>query len=141
MVSTGLQPAQQVAAMVTRLGGTARELLRCISLDKIQTDGVTNGVVPCLVGSITAGLRRRLARLVEKSKLADMTIHQSSNADLERPCMQRWLTYSGTPQRSSRWTLRRRLGGLRPPAATSSRRTAAVEKTAFAASLRHFYQL
>ena len=56
---TELRPAQQAAAIVMRLGGAARELVRSITPDEIMNGGVVNGIPVVPVTYIVDGLQNR----------------------------------------------------------------------------------
>ena len=70
---TDLQPHQQCAAIVMRLGGAAREMARMISPQEMMHGGQVNGQnvgpVPFLLGA----LHRRFSALEEESRLTSMT--------------------------------------------------------------------
>ena len=67
---TDLQPAQQAAAIVMRLGGAARELVRSITPDEILNGGQINGVQVDPITYIVAGLQQRFAMLDDEHRLA-----------------------------------------------------------------------
>ncbi|MFM7982071.1 MAG: hypothetical protein ACKPKO_22405, partial [Candidatus Fonsibacter sp.] len=67
---TDLQPAQQAAAIVMRLDGSARELARSITPDDIMNGGVVNGVPVDLVTYVVHGLQQRFALLDDEHRLA-----------------------------------------------------------------------
>ena len=56
-----------------RLGGAARELVRNITPDELQTGGVVDGVLLDPVTHIVASLQRRFAMLDDESRLAATT--------------------------------------------------------------------
>ena len=62
---TDLQPHQQCAAIVTRLGGSAREVARMISPQEIMMGGARNGVQLDPVSYLMAALQDRFAALDE----------------------------------------------------------------------------
>ena len=70
---TDLQPHQQCAAIVTRLGGSAREVARMISPQEIMMGGVRNGIQLDPVSYLMAALQDRFAALDEETRLASMT--------------------------------------------------------------------
>jgi hypothetical protein len=61
---TDLQPAQQAAAIVMRLGGSARELVRSITPDEIMHGGQINGVQVDPVTYVVYGLQHALRCLM-----------------------------------------------------------------------------
>ena len=63
LLLTDLQPAQQAAAIVMRLGGAARELVRSITPDEMLNGGLINGVQVDPITYIVAGLQQRFAML------------------------------------------------------------------------------
>ena len=73
LMLTDLQPAQQAAAIVMRLGGAARELVRSITPDEIMNGGIVNGMPVDPVTYIVAGLQNRFALLDDEHCLAAMT--------------------------------------------------------------------
>jgi hypothetical protein len=70
---TDVQPAQQAAAIVMRLGGAARELVRSITPDEIMNGGIVNGMPVDPFTYIVAGLQNRFALLDDHHRLAAMT--------------------------------------------------------------------
>ena len=70
---TDLQPHQQAAAIVSRLGGTAREYARMLNPNELMFGGVQNGVHVDPVTYILAGLHSRFSPLEEESRLTAMT--------------------------------------------------------------------
>ena len=70
---TDLQPHQQAAAIVLRLGGAAREVVRDITADEMMNGGVIHGQQLEPVTYIVAGLQMRFAQLDDESRLAAMT--------------------------------------------------------------------
>ena len=70
---TDLQPHQQCAAIITRLGGSAREMARMISPQEILQGGMRNGVLQDPVTYLLATLQDRFAALDEEARLASMT--------------------------------------------------------------------
>ena len=68
-----LQPHQQCAAIITRLGGSAREFARMISPQEILQGGFRNGVQLDPVTYLLASLQDRFAALDEETRLASMT--------------------------------------------------------------------
>ena len=70
---TDLQPYQQAAAIVMKLGGTARELARMITPAELMHGGVRNGVALDPVTYLLGALQERFAALDEESRLASMT--------------------------------------------------------------------
>ena len=73
LMLTDLQPAQQAAAIVMRLGGSARELVRSITPDEIMRGGQINGVQVDPVTYVVHGLQQRFALLDDEHRLAAMT--------------------------------------------------------------------
>ena len=73
LMLTDLQPAQQVVAIVMRLGGSARELVRSITPDEIMNGGVVNGIPVDPVTYVVHGLQQRFALLDDEHRLAAMT--------------------------------------------------------------------
>jgi hypothetical protein len=74
LMLTDLQPAQQAAAIVMRLGGAARELVRSITSDEIVNGGQINGVQIDPIAYLVAGLQQRCAMLDDEHRLAAMTL-------------------------------------------------------------------
>jgi hypothetical protein len=70
---TDLQPHQQCAAIITRLGGNAREVARMISPQEIMQGGVRNGIQLDPVSYLSAALQDRFAALGEETRLQSMT--------------------------------------------------------------------
>ena len=70
---TGLQPHQQCAAMIARLGGSARDVARVISPQEITAGGMRNGVQLDPVSYLLAALQDRFAALDEETRLQSMT--------------------------------------------------------------------
>ena len=70
---TDLAPHQQAAAIIMRLGGSAREMARTITPQEIIQGGVVNGVQLDPVSYIIHGLHTRFAQLGEESRLVAMT--------------------------------------------------------------------
>ena len=70
---TDLQPHQQTAAIITRLGGAAREMARMITPQEILQGGMRNGVMVDPVTYLLASLQDRFAALDEEARLACMT--------------------------------------------------------------------
>eukprot|EP00969_Alexandrium_andersonii_P269767 11923750-Alexandrium_andersonii.AAC.1 len=89
---TDLQPHQQAAAVVLRLGGPAREMCRTITPQELTNGGVFNGVQYDPVSYVVAGLQHRFAQLDDETRLAAATQlqafarhhHESINATLAR---------------------------------------------------------
>ena len=73
LMLTDLQPAQQAAAIVMRLGGAARELVRSTTPDEILNGGQINGVQVDPITYIVAGLQQMFAMLDDEHRLAAMT--------------------------------------------------------------------
>jgi hypothetical protein len=73
LLLTDLQPAQQAAAIVMRLGGAARELVRRITPEEILHGGLVNGVQVDPITYIVAGLQQIFAILYDEHRLAAMT--------------------------------------------------------------------
>ena len=70
---TDLQPHQQCAAIVMRLGGSAREMARMITPQEMMNGGVQNGVVVDPVTYLMGALHQRFSALEEESRLTCMT--------------------------------------------------------------------
>ena len=89
---TDLLPHQQAAAIVMRLGGSAREMARMITPQELTVGGVRNGVQMDPVTYLLAGIHARFAALEEESRLSCMTEmlafqrkpHENINALLAR---------------------------------------------------------
>eukprot|EP00974_Lingulodinium_polyedra_P129193 11209158-Lingulodinium_polyedra.AAC.1 len=67
---TDLQPHQQCAAIVMRLGGAAREMARMISPQEMMNGGLMNGVQVDPVKYLLGSLHARFSALEEESRLA-----------------------------------------------------------------------
>ncbi|MFM7979745.1 MAG: hypothetical protein ACKPKO_10555, partial [Candidatus Fonsibacter sp.] len=65
---TDLQFDQQAAAIVMRLGGSARELVRSITPDEFMNCGVVNGVPVDPVTYVVHGLHQRFALLDDEHR-------------------------------------------------------------------------
>ena len=70
---TDLQPHQQCAAIITRLGGAAREVARMVSPQEIMAGGMRNGVQLDPVSYLLAALQDRFSALAEETRLLSMT--------------------------------------------------------------------
>ena len=70
---TDLQPHQQCAAIIMRLGGAAREMARMVTPQEMVTGGVMNGVAVDPVTYLLGSLHARFAALEEESRLSSMT--------------------------------------------------------------------
>ena len=70
---TDLQPHQQCAAIIMRLGGAAREMARMITPQEMVLGGVRNGVALDPVTYLLGAPHNRFAALEEESRLACMT--------------------------------------------------------------------
>ena len=70
---TDLQPHQQCAALISRLGGAAREMGRMITPPEIMQGGVRNGVQLDPATYLLAALQDRFAALDEETRLSSMT--------------------------------------------------------------------
>ena len=89
---TDLQPHQQCAAIIMRLGGAAREMARMISPQEMIFGGIRNGQQLDPVTYLLGALHARFAALEEESRLACMTEmlafqrkpHENINALLAR---------------------------------------------------------
>eukprot|EP00969_Alexandrium_andersonii_P030962 1351729-Alexandrium_andersonii.AAC.1 len=66
---TDLQPRQQAAAVILRLGGPAREMCRTVIPRELTHGGVLNGVAYDPASCIVAGLKQRLAQLDDDTYL------------------------------------------------------------------------
>eukprot|EP00969_Alexandrium_andersonii_P132616 5864267-Alexandrium_andersonii.AAC.1 len=64
---TDLQPYQQAAAVVLRLGGPAREYARQFAPQELTQGGVIDGVMLDPVSYIVAGLQKRFAQLDDET--------------------------------------------------------------------------
>ena len=70
---TDLQPHQQCAAIIMRLGGSAREMARTISPQEMMEGGFRNGVAMDPVTYLLSSLHARFAALEEETRLNSMT--------------------------------------------------------------------
>ena len=70
---TDLQPHQQCAAIIMRLGGAAREMARMISPQEMMYGGTLNGQQVGPVTHLLGTLHRRFSALEEESRLTSMT--------------------------------------------------------------------
>ena len=70
---TDLQPHQQAAAIVMRLGGAARELARMISPQEMMIGGMLQGQAVDPVTYLLGSLHARFSALEEESRLQAMT--------------------------------------------------------------------
>ena len=70
---TDLAPHQQRAAIITRLGGQARDLARMLSPQEIMTGGMRTGVLQDPVTYLLASLPQRFASLEEETRLQSVT--------------------------------------------------------------------
>ncbi len=70
---TDLQPLQQCAAIIMRLGGAAREMARMMTPQEMTLGGVRNDVAVDPVTLLISGLHSRFAALEEESRLTSMT--------------------------------------------------------------------
>jgi len=70
---TDLAPHAQAASVASRLGGTARELVRTLDPDEYFNGGMINGVFHDPVTYIVTGLHQHYAPLEEETRLAAMT--------------------------------------------------------------------
>ncbi len=70
---TDLQPHQQCAAIVMRLGGAAREMARLMTPQEMAYGGIRNGVAVDPVTYLLGSLHARFAALEEESRLTCMT--------------------------------------------------------------------
>ena len=70
---TDLQPHQQCAAIIMRLGGAAREMARMITPQEMAAGGVRNGVHVDPVTYLLGALHLRFGALEEESRLTVMT--------------------------------------------------------------------
>ena len=68
-----LEPHQQVAAVVMRLGGAGREMVRGIIPQELAAGGAINGAQYGPVSYIDVGLQQRFARLDDENRLLAMT--------------------------------------------------------------------
>eukprot|EP00974_Lingulodinium_polyedra_P092580 8969908-Lingulodinium_polyedra.AAC.1 len=69
---TDLQPHQQCAAIVMRLGGAAREMARVISPPEMMNGGVLNGAQVDPVTFLLGTLHQGFSALEEESRLTCM---------------------------------------------------------------------
>ncbi len=69
---TDLQPHQQAAAVVMRLGGSAREAARTLSANELMHGGEIGGIRYDPVTYILAGLQMRFGQLDDETRLASM---------------------------------------------------------------------
>ena len=70
---TDLQPHQQCAAIIMRLGGAARDMARMVTPQELMNGGVRSGVALDPVTYQLAALQERFAALDDESRLASMT--------------------------------------------------------------------
>jgi hypothetical protein len=70
---TDVQPHQQCAAIITRFGGAAREMVRMISPQEKLQGGIRNGVQLDPVAYLFASLQDRFAALDVEARLACMS--------------------------------------------------------------------
>ena len=70
---TGLQPHQQAAAIVMRLGGAAKDQCRMMSPQEMMHGGLLNGVQVDPVTYLHGGLHATFSALEEESRLTAMT--------------------------------------------------------------------
>ena len=68
-ICTDLAPAQQCAAIISQLGGAARELARTLSPNEVYNGGLVNGVQLDPVSFLLHGLQTRFAPLDEENRL------------------------------------------------------------------------
>ena len=73
MMMTDLQPHQQCASIIARLGGAAREVARMINPQQMMHGGMLNGVMVDPVTFILGILHARYSALEEESRLTAMT--------------------------------------------------------------------
>ena len=73
VMMTDLAPHQQATAIISRLGGTARDMGRTLSPDELFNGGNVNGEHLDPVTYIISGLHRNFAQLDEETRLAAMT--------------------------------------------------------------------
>ena len=70
---TDLQPHQQCAAIIMRLGGSAREMARMITPQEMMNGEMLNGVQVDPVTHLPGLLHARFSQLEEESRLTAMT--------------------------------------------------------------------
>ena len=70
---TDLQPRQHCAAVIMRLGGSAREMARVVTLQEMMSGGVLNGNMVDPVTFLLGALHARFSALEEESRLTAMT--------------------------------------------------------------------
>jgi len=70
---TDLQPHQQCAAIIMRLGGSAREMARMITPQEMMNGGMLNGQMVDAVTYLLGALHARFSALEEESRLTAMT--------------------------------------------------------------------
>ena len=70
---TDLQPHQQCAAIVMRLGGAAREMARMMTPQEMMNRGLQNGVQVDPVTYLLGALHARFPALEEESRLTNTT--------------------------------------------------------------------
>ena len=70
---TDLQPHQQCAAIIMRLGGAAREMARMITPQEMAMGGLINGNAVDPVTYLLGSLHARFAALEEERRLTSMT--------------------------------------------------------------------
>ncbi len=70
---TDLQPHQQCTAIIMRVGGAAREMVRMMTPQEMTFGGVRNDVAVDPVTLLLSGLQSRSAALEKESRLTSMT--------------------------------------------------------------------
>ena len=70
---TDLQPHQQCAAIVMRLGGAAKEVARMMTPQEMMNGGIQNGIQADPVTYLLGALHVRFSALEEESRLTCMT--------------------------------------------------------------------
>ena len=70
---TDMQPHQQCAAIITRLGGTAREIGRMMTPAEVTQGGIVGGQALDLVTHLLQASHTRFSNLAEQGRLTSMT--------------------------------------------------------------------
>eukprot|EP00971_Amphidinium_carterae_P120442 2386567-Amphidinium_carterae.1 len=69
LIHSDLEPAQQVAAVISQLGGTAREVARTLTPQELMHGGIVEGHHLDPVSYLLHGLSTRFAPLEEENRL------------------------------------------------------------------------
>ena len=76
---TDLQPHQQCASVIMRLGGAARDVCRELSQNEILFGGVMNGQQLDPISYLVRGLQARFAKFTEETRLAALMEYLAFN--------------------------------------------------------------